>query len=257
MLESSSANYSSSALPRWLEVLLRGKFFSPCLIHEFAKKNERNIFCLDCCISICPHCLSPHRSHRLLQIRRYVYHDVIRLDDAEKLIDCSFVQAYTTNSAKVVFLNQRPQSRPFRGNGNICITCDRSLQDPYLFCSLSCKVRHLVNSEAGLSRFLFECNFLSLPEPGNCELDEGQMTPDSVLEPAGSLRTSSCSSGGEGAGYRILACTATTEFVRKKRSSVSASRAVSCRPPIFSPVTDISVGIPNRRKSTPHRSPLY
>lgn len=28
----------------------------------------------------------------MFQIRRYVYHDVIRLDDAAKLIDCSSVQ---------------------------------------------------------------------------------------------------------------------------------------------------------------------
>ena len=39
-----------------------------------------------------------------------------------------------------MFLNQRPQTRQFRGSGNICSTCDRSLQDPYHFCSLSCKV---------------------------------------------------------------------------------------------------------------------
>lgn len=26
------------------------------------------------------------------QVRRYVYHDVIRLDDLEKLIDCSNIQ---------------------------------------------------------------------------------------------------------------------------------------------------------------------
>ncbi|KAI5385758.1 hypothetical protein KIW84_072385 [Lathyrus oleraceus] len=44
----------------------------------------------------------------LLQIRRYVYHDVVRMDDAAKLIDCSYIQSYKTNSVKVVFLNQRP-----------------------------------------------------------------------------------------------------------------------------------------------------
>lgn len=121
---------ASNVLPRWLEVLLTEKFYNACIIHEEAKKNEKNVYCLDCCISLCPHCLSPHHSHRLLQvfltksnllfetsqlvfwkerpffirlnlilnfcvvfqIRRYVYHDVIRLDDAAKLIDCAFVQ---------------------------------------------------------------------------------------------------------------------------------------------------------------------
>ncbi|CAL5340226.1 unnamed protein product [Camellia sinensis] len=237
----------SSNLPRWLESLLREKFFNACIIHEESKKNEKNIFCLDCCDSICPHCLSPHRSHRLLQIRRYVYHDVIRLGDAEKLMDCALVQSYTTNSAKVVFLNQRRQTRPCRGAGNICTTCDRGLQDPYIFCSLSCKLRHILRTESSslLSKYIFECEYLTLSEPG---FDDGQMTPDSVLELAGSLRTSSGSSGGAAGG---MGCTATTEIVRKKRSGVPMFRA-ACRP-----VSGISVGLMNRRKGTPHRSPLY
>lgn len=240
---------SSPVLPPWLEHLLGEKFFNPCLIHEYAKKNEKNIFCLDCCASICPHCVSSHRSHRLLQVRRYVYQDVIRLVDADKLFDCACVQAYTTNNAKVVFLNQRPQTRPFRSSGNVCCTCDRSLQDPYLFCSLSCKVDYIIRTESGLSEYLYDCEVLQLPEPGY-EIEDGQMTPDSILEPFGSLRTSSESSGNGGVGCRTLGCTATTEVVRKKRSNIYRS---SYRP-VCSPV---SVGMMNRRKKTPHRSPLY
>ncbi|XVF52655.1 hypothetical protein PTKIN_Ptkin05aG0036000 [Pterospermum kingtungense] len=140
------------SIPHWLETLLGEKFFDTCTVHESAKKNEKNIFCLDCCITICPHCLPLHRPHRRLQIRRYVYQDVIRLSDAQKLINCSLVQPYKTNSAKVVFLNERPTlSRPFRGSGNLCIRCDRCLQDPFLFCSLSCKVNHL---ETATTEFL-------------------------------------------------------------------------------------------------------
>ncbi|KAJ0110665.1 hypothetical protein Patl1_00225 [Pistacia atlantica] len=155
----------SSPLPRWFEVLLTEKFFNACIIHEEEKKNEKNIFCLDCCTSICPHCLSLHNSHRLLQIRRYVYHDVIRLDDAAKLVDCDYVQPYITNSAKVVFINQRPQTR-LRSSGNICNTCDRALQDSYLFCSLSCKINYLLSIQGGFSKFFFECKYLPLPESG-------------------------------------------------------------------------------------------
>ena len=59
---------ASNVLPRWLEVLLTEKFYNACIIHEEAKKNEKNVYCLDCCISLCPHCLSPHHSHRLLQV---------------------------------------------------------------------------------------------------------------------------------------------------------------------------------------------
>ena len=53
------------------------------------------------------------------------------------------VQPYTINSAKVIFLKPRPQSRPFKGSGNICLTCDRILQEPFHFCCLSCKVHFL------------------------------------------------------------------------------------------------------------------
>jgi hypothetical protein len=80
--------------PGWLEALDTQKFFVACSFHEHAKKNEKNICCLDCCTSICPHCVAAHRAHRLLQVRRYVYHDVVRLEDLEKLIDCSSVQVY-------------------------------------------------------------------------------------------------------------------------------------------------------------------
>ncbi|XP_012483041.1 protein RGF1 INDUCIBLE TRANSCRIPTION FACTOR 1 [Gossypium raimondii] len=231
----------SSHLPRWLQVLLTEKFFNACVIHEEAKKNEKNVYCLDCCISICPHCLSPHSSHRLLQIRRYVYHDVIRLDDATKLMDCASVQSYIINSAKVIFINQRPQTRQFRGSGNFCTTCDRCLQHPYLFCSLSCKIDNLLRTEYGLSKFLYDCNYLPLPDVG---LDDGMVTPEWVLEPSGSTKTSSGSDGyGEEAWCRALSCTATTEIVRKKRSSLTCP--------------SVSGSLMNRRKKPPHRAPLY
>ncbi|XP_042477898.1 uncharacterized protein LOC122059267 isoform X2 [Macadamia integrifolia] len=78
--------------PAWLEGLIAETFFAACGAHENQRKNEKNIFCLECCRSICPHCVPSHRSHPLLQARRYVYHDVVRLDDLEKLIDCSYIQ---------------------------------------------------------------------------------------------------------------------------------------------------------------------
>ncbi|WZZ08823.1 hypothetical protein YC2023_094744 [Brassica napus] len=78
--------------PAWLEGLMAETFFSSCGIHESRRKSEKNVFCLLCCLSVCPHCLTSHRSHPLLQVRRYVYHDVVRLSDLEKLIDCSYIQ---------------------------------------------------------------------------------------------------------------------------------------------------------------------
>ncbi|KAE9592264.1 hypothetical protein Lalb_Chr19g0127371 [Lupinus albus] len=84
-------------------------------------------------------------------------------------------------------------------------------------------------------------------------LDDGLMTPDSVLEPAGSA---SGSGGYGGVDCRTtLACTATTEIVRKKRTGGSSSRP-PCRP-ACSPVSEISAGLMNRRKGVPQRAPLY
>ena len=111
------------------------------------------------------------------------------------------------------------------------------------------QINYLVGTRGGLSGYLFECMYLPLPETG---FDECLMTPDSVLEPAGSVRTSSGSGGCGGVDCKTtLACTATTEVVRKKRSA--------CRPvgPVCHPVHEISAGLMNRRKGTPHRAPLH
>ncbi|OIV92042.1 hypothetical protein TanjilG_15033 [Lupinus angustifolius] len=53
--------------PAWLERLMAETFFGGCGVHQNQRKNEKNIFCLHCCLSICPHCLSSHRPHPLLQ----------------------------------------------------------------------------------------------------------------------------------------------------------------------------------------------
>ncbi|KAH7299991.1 hypothetical protein KP509_24G040000 [Ceratopteris richardii] len=142
--------------PAWLDGLLKEKFFSSCAApHDTLKKNERNIYCLDCSVAICQHCLPNHQQpHKLLQIRRYVYHDVIRMQDIQKLIDCALVQPYIINSAKVVFLNQRPQPRPSKGHGNICGNCERSLQDSYKYCCVACKVETITRQGADLSGLL-------------------------------------------------------------------------------------------------------
>ncbi|XP_042466426.1 protein RGF1 INDUCIBLE TRANSCRIPTION FACTOR 1-like [Zingiber officinale] len=212
-----------AAVPGWLGRLVEESFFVGCGAHESRKKNEKNIFCLDCCSSICPHCAPAHSSHPLLQVRRYVYNDVVRLDDLEKLIDCSFVQPYTINSAKVVFLKPRPQSRPSKGSGNICPSCDRILQEPFHFCSLSCKVEHVVSRGEDLSSILLRFNASDFAFSHFEDVGDGQFTPNSILEdPAPQYNGSE--SGGDGGGG-------------------------------FFPQINV-LSLSSRRKGAPHRSPL-
>lgn len=248
------------SIPPWLDALLNEKFFEPCLVHNHddppaTKKPEKNIFCFDCCLSVCPKCLFRHRKHVLLQVRRYVYHDVLKLDDAERLMDCYGVQPYITNSAKVVFLRQRPLTRLFKSPGGCCFTCNRNLQDPFLFCSLSCKVQHVLSTQGSLKINLSNNQML-----GFSDLDEHQViTPDSVLDSAGSgsgsgsgfIHTSSDSTASSDI-RAALHSTATTEIVRKKRSSLSSNRGPN-RPMASPQPTGPTL---NRRKGVPNRSPM-
>ncbi|RZS02793.1 hypothetical protein BHM03_00032872, partial [Ensete ventricosum] len=221
----------TAAMPGWLGGLVEESFFVGCGAHESRKKNEKNIFCLDCCTSICPHCAAAHPSHPLLQVRRYVYNDVVRLDDLEKLIDCSYVQV---------------RRQPFKGSGNICLTCDRILQEPFHFCSLSCKLQlplswermqvdHVLLRGDDLSSILFrfsESDF-AFPHFENLRMDGSDLLEDDddpvAPEDLTQHRGGSASSNGGAP--------------KKKKSGAG-----------FFP--QIVLSLSNRRKGAPHRSPL-
>ncbi|CAL9123856.1 unnamed protein product [Musa textilis] len=235
--------------PAWLEALDKLKFFVGCSVHESARKNEKNICCLDCCTAICPHCLRSHRLHRLVQVRRYVYHDVVRLQDLDNLIDCSSVQSYTINSSKVVFLKKRPQSRQFKGAGNVCTSCDRTLQEPYIHCSLECKVDYIVRHKKDFSHYIRRCQSLQLSpdsivppdtEVGDDE-DTNETTHSTVVEGDDPMR----SSDSEDFNVPYL------NFIRKKRSGINLCSRSANKVDTEDMATNMS-----RRKGIPHRSPL-
>lgn len=236
--------------PTWLETLLTDKFFVPCSKHIEQKKNESNIFCIDCSKSICQHCLPKHRSHRLLQVRRYVYHDVIRLLDLQKLLDCSLVQTYIINSAKVVFLNQRPQSRLPKGLGNSCQTCDRSLQESYCYCSVSCKVNAVLNKEKDLSTLLYHCSSLPFPDifyysPREICYKNRKFAEMGEEFSASSVLEETCSGSNANDVRWMLTCSEIDmPLVKKTCRRLAAPHSIAR--------TSTS-----RRKGIPHRSPIY
>ncbi|XP_065856830.1 protein RGF1 INDUCIBLE TRANSCRIPTION FACTOR 1 [Euphorbia lathyris] len=130
----------------WLTSLLNCKFFDSCIIHQQLRKNEKNVFCMDCNLEFCRHCVKAHFLHPKLQICKYVYQDVVRLQDIQKHLDCSKIQTYKINGEKAVHLNPRPQSKDSKPStkakfGASCEACGRYLQDvPNRFCSIACKV---------------------------------------------------------------------------------------------------------------------
>ncbi|KAM7263810.1 hypothetical protein ACFE04_001493 [Oxalis oulophora] len=253
--------------PAWLDALYTEKFFVGCCYHETLKKNEKNVCCLDCCASICPHCLPSHRNHRLLQVRRYVYHEVVRLEDLEKLIDCTNVQAYTINSAKVVFIKKRPQNRQFKGAANYCTSCDRSLQDPFIHCSLGCKVDFVLKHYKDLSPFLKKCKILTLGPDflfpvqdmmgGSEEETTNETLNSTIVDGEDPMSWSSGSSSGSSENYNmIISPIACTEIVRKRRSALYY-HPDQVKVKVTSSDDEMASSIMNnRRKGTPHRSPF-
>lgn len=139
-MEASSS--SSMAAPLWLEPLLGTTFFHICRVHGDAARSECNMFCLDChSDAFCYYCRSSrHKDHQVIQIRRSSYHDVVRVSEIQRVLDISGVQTYVINSARVMFLNERPQPKTGKGVAHLCEICGRSLLDPFRFCSLGCKL---------------------------------------------------------------------------------------------------------------------
>ncbi|KAL4362992.1 hypothetical protein GQ457_04G009530 [Hibiscus cannabinus] len=141
-----------SVVPPWVIVMYNTIFFENCVSHPDEKKNELDRFCIDCLKSFCSHCLSSHALHKHIKIRRYIYNDVINRQDLNKLFNCTGIQTYHTNKAKVLFLKQRTQSHQQQQRSNSrdcrCSICDKGLQDTTsLYCSIACKVLDIHRDE--------------------------------------------------------------------------------------------------------------
>ncbi|KAJ3693057.1 hypothetical protein LUZ60_012152 [Juncus effusus] len=144
----------ASLVPPWLEPMLKTKFFAHCEGHREMPRNEKNLFCADCSndtSAFCIYCRTErHPDHRVIQIRRSSYHEVVRAVELEGLLDVSGVHTYVINSAKVFFLNERPQPRGVGAAAGkaaaspyFCEVCSRSLLNDFRFCSLGCKLMRI------------------------------------------------------------------------------------------------------------------
>ncbi|KAJ4973190.1 hypothetical protein NE237_006364 [Protea cynaroides] len=97
----------NGGVPPWLKLICDSEFFEPCNTHSNLKKNDLNFFCIDCLCSMCTHCLQlHHEEHQHIQIRKYMYRDVINVNDLRKLFSCSGIQVSTIcgeNKAAMMF----------------------------------------------------------------------------------------------------------------------------------------------------------
>eukprot|EP00878_Enallax_costatus_P006762 GHUV01007088.1.p2 GENE.GHUV01007088.1~~GHUV01007088.1.p2 ORF type:complete len:118 (+),score=7.62 GHUV01007088.1:1597-1950(+) len=95
---------------------------------------------------MCHQCASSSErdGHKIVQVRRSTYHEVLKMNEAQALLDVTDVQPYVINAAKVLFLRPRPQPRPPKGivMPSRCLVDGRQLMDNgTLYCSIRCGIK--------------------------------------------------------------------------------------------------------------------
>lgn len=130
----------------WVRSLLSTRFYGACDTHSTFRKNERNIFCKTHAIKICSYCQTNSHSHAnctVLHVTRYMYHDVLLTSEVSAVLNIVSIQPYVNNGHRVVYIDRRAQALSNAPpNAKTCIVCDRTLQEPYKFCCIYCKLRH-------------------------------------------------------------------------------------------------------------------
>ncbi|KAL3639853.1 hypothetical protein CASFOL_014821 [Castilleja foliolosa] len=239
--------------PLWLKPMLKADYFLPCATHLDSHRSECNLFCLDCITNaFCSYCLPQHKNHRVLQIRRSSYHNVVRVNEIQKFIDISSIQTYVINSAKIVFLNERPQPRPGKGVSYTCEMCARSLPDAFQFCSLGCKLNSMERGSNTEVTFSLKAKHSSdvlddVPERPR-KVHRGMSDDGPTLSSynssvvAGSSGSSSIS--GDEAGHNLSPATPTP-------SAPTPAAPTPATPPLFNHSNS------RKRKGTPRRAPFF
>lgn len=160
--------YTKSSHRPWIPALLSTKFYGPCPKHSTLRKNDLNLFCTKHALKICQYCNQSNHTQNasdhpctILHVSRYMYHDVLLAKEAAALLDVSEVQSYLNNGNRVVYIDRRAQPKSkLAPHAKACAVCSRTLQDPYRFCSVFCRLAH-AKDPAAVS---------SLPVPDACPL---------------------------------------------------------------------------------------
>jgi hypothetical protein len=187
--------------PLWLSGLFHADIFCPCPRHPGARKNDCNLYCLDCTPGVgramCAHCVPAHAAAcdaaSVLQIRRYMYQNVVHVADLTGMYDTEGVQAYCINQQRAMLLRPKAPAARAPGGGGAgggggpaftkrCGGCAIPLRSDCDFCSLQCKV----NVDHGLGP----------STPGSTNLDDGGSgAAASTAPPAPALRPPTASVG--------------------------------------------------------------
>ncbi|CAN8234382.1 unnamed protein product [Cochlearia groenlandica] len=242
--EDQEQDYYYHQSPPWLIPMLKANYFVSCSIHTNSNKSECNMFCLDCtCNAFCSYCLINHKDHRVLQIRRSSYHNVVRVNEIQKYIDISCVQTYIINSARIVFLNERPQPRIGKGVTNTCEICRRSLLDSFRFCSLGCKLGGMKKGNKSLT--------FSLKEKHGREYECGSESDEAVTTPTKIRKTCAFNRLMNGLSISTVK---SDYFSGDQRSSSSGDDSGFNLSPSTPPIYNHRNS--SRRKNVPHRAPF-
>lgn len=171
----SSPLTTSATIPDepWIHSLLRTKFYGPCHQHSNLRRNEQNIFCKTHGNKICHYCHlnSNNKLHSncvVLHVTRYMYHDVLLSNELSSELDIVNIQPYVNNGHRVIYIDRRSQPLSNAApNAKTCLRCDRTLQDPYKFCCVFCKLSSLDHPAANSN--------LPLPDAGRLYNQQQQL----------------------------------------------------------------------------------